>query len=94
LIAANVYQVIANDTNVTLTLSQHHLCYANIYLILVHHLPFGCVQIVEAVKLFEYLNESGVTPDQRSFELMITAHVVNRDIPSASAILASMVSTF
>jgi len=46
----------------------------------------------EAVKLFEYLTESGLTPDRRSFELMITAHVINRDIPSASAILASMIN--
>lgn len=55
--------------------------------------PIDCVQTVEAVKLFEYLNESGVTPDQRSFESMIAAHIVNRDIPSASAVLAAMVST-
>jgi hypothetical protein len=53
---------------------------------------FGRVQVVEAVKLFEYMNESGITPDQRSFELMISAHVVNRDIHSASATLAAMVS--
>jgi hypothetical protein len=57
-------------------------------------ISFGCVQTAEAVKLFEYLKESGVTPDQRSFELMITAHVINRDIPSASAIFAAMVSVF
>lgn len=47
---------------------------------------------MEAVKLFEYMNEAGVTPDQRSFELMISAHVVNRDVQSASAILTAMVS--
>ncbi|KAG0569430.1 hypothetical protein KC19_6G090200 [Ceratodon purpureus] len=47
---------------------------------------------VEAVKLFEYMHESGVTPDRQSFELMIIAHVVNRDVQSASAMLAAMVS--
>lgn len=52
------------------------------------------MQTAEAVKLFEYLNESGVTPDQRSFELMMTAHVVNRDIQSAFAVLNAMVSAF
>ena len=53
---------------------------------------FGGVQAAEAVKLFEYMNESGGTPDRRSFELMITAHVINRDIQSASAVLTAMVS--
>ena len=51
-----------------------------------------CVQAREAVKLFEYMNECGVTPDQRSFEQLIFAHVVNRDIQSASATLTAMVS--
>lgn len=50
------------------------------------------MQTVEAVKLFEYMNESGITPDRRSFELVITAHIVNRDVHSASAILDAMVS--
>lgn len=44
------------------------------------------------MKLFEYMNEAGITPDQRSFELMITAHVVNRDMQAASVVLAAMVS--
>lgn len=44
----------------------------------------------EAVKLFEYMKESGIAPDQRSFELMITVHVINRDVESASAILTTM----
>lgn len=52
------------------------------------------LQTVEAVKLFDYITESGLTPDQRSFELMIFAHIVNRDVQSASDILSTMVSAF
>lgn len=59
-----------------------------------NYIFFGLVQTVEAVKLFEYMDESGVSPDQRSFELMISAHVVNRDVQSASAALTAMVSAF
>jgi hypothetical protein len=43
------------------------------------------------VKLFEYMKEASVTPDQRSYELLITAHVVNQDIQSAFAALTAMV---
>lgn len=43
------------------------------------------------MKLFEYMKEASVNPDQRSYELLITAHVVNRDVQSAFAALTAMV---
>lgn len=49
-------------------------------------------RIAEVLQIWGYMQQVGVSPDNRSFSLLIEAHVVNRDLSAAFQGLNSMVS--
>lgn len=47
-------------------------------------------KIAETLKVYEYMIGSGIQPDQRTFSLLIKAHIVNRDTKSAMDVVGQM----
>lgn len=50
-------------------------------------------QTQEASKVFEHLVSLGLKPNAKSYSLLIEAHLINRDVKSALAVIDDMVST-
>jgi len=50
-------------------------------------------QTHEASKVFEHLVSLGLKPNAKSYSLIIEAHLINRDVKSALAVIDDMVST-
>lgn len=49
-------------------------------------------QTHEASKVFEHLMGLGVKPNVRSYNLLVDAHLANRDVKSALAVIDDMVT--
>ncbi|CAK9191410.1 unnamed protein product [Sphagnum troendelagicum] len=47
-------------------------------------------KISEVQRLYEYMKELGLKPDHRTYDLLITAHVINRDIEAAMGALTTL----
>ena len=50
-------------------------------------------QTHEASKVFEHLVSLGLKPNAKSYSLLIEAHLINRDVKSALAVVDDMVFT-
>eukprot|EP00250_Pteridium_aquilinum_P017730 c23757_g1_i1 orf=432-2474(+) len=48
-------------------------------------------KVPETLKVYEFMIGSGLQPDQRTFELLVKAHIVNRDTNSAMEIVNQMI---
>lgn len=48
-------------------------------------------KVPETLKIYEFMIGSGMQPDQRTFDLLIKAHIVNRDTKSAMEIVNQMI---
>jgi hypothetical protein len=51
-------------------------------------------QISEVQRLYEYMKELGLKPDHQTYDLLITAHVINRDIEAAMGALTTLVLVY
>lgn len=49
------------------------------------------MKMPEVLQIFDYMHEVGVIPDERTYSLLIDAHVVNRDPKGAMEALNLMV---
>ena len=49
-------------------------------------------QTHEASRVFEHLLSLGLKPNAKSFSLLVDAHLINRDVKSALAVLDDMVT--
>jgi pentatricopeptide repeat protein len=50
-------------------------------------------QTHEASKVFEHLVSLGVKPNAKSYSVLVDAHLTNRDVKSALAVIDDMVIT-
>ncbi|KAH7433878.1 hypothetical protein KP509_07G090700 [Ceratopteris richardii] len=48
-------------------------------------------KVAETMKVYEFMGGSGIEPDQRTFDLLVKAHIVNRDPKSALETVNQMV---